>query len=129
MFVEFWHVLSPEHEESHIGELCIAPLNLTPHFHTYHRSTCKCWWDSDAPEVIPRTPHPPKRRSVGNGDLPLQKSSKCYDPNVRKVTPVIYVLHHLVNHTLQHTSTHIIQKYLRNETKRLEKEEQHMKKT
>ena len=57
----------------------------------------------------------------------VQKSSKCYGPNVRKVTPG--VLHHLVNHTFQHTSTHIIQKQLRNETKRLEKEEQHMKKT
>ena len=33
---------------------------------------------------------------------------KCYRPNVRKVTPGSYALHHLVNHTFHHTSTHIL---------------------
>ena len=40
--------------------------------------------------------------------LHLQKFSKCYRPNVRKFTPGSYVLYHLVNHTFQHTSTHIL---------------------
>jgi hypothetical protein len=29
-----------------------APFHLPPHFHTYHRSTCKIWWDSGAPAVV-----------------------------------------------------------------------------
>ena len=64
---EIFEVLWPERDEGHTGELCLAPFgesHVPTHFHTYHRSTCKFWWDSDAPEVTP-----PKRRSVGHGGL------------------------------------------------------------
>ena len=33
-------------------EATFAPLHLPPHFHTYHRSTCKIWCDSGAPAVV-----------------------------------------------------------------------------
>ena len=49
-------VLSAKNEEGHIGELCLAPFgesHIPTHFQTYHRSTCKFWWDFDALEVIP----------------------------------------------------------------------------
>src|SRR3954463_3169986 len=36
------------------------------------------------------------------------KSAVCYRPNVRKVTPGIHALHHLVNHNSQHIKTHIL---------------------
>ena len=33
----------------------------------------------------------------------VQESSKCYRPNLRKVTPGSYALHNLVNDTFHHT--------------------------
>ena len=46
--------------------------------------------------------------AAGHFSLHVLESSKCYRPKVRKVTPGSYALHHLVNHTFQHTSTHIL---------------------
>ena len=46
--------------------------------------------------------------AAGHFSLHVQESSKCYRPNVRKVTPRSYALHHLVNHTFHQTSTHIL---------------------
>ena len=46
--------------------------------------------------------------AAGHFSLHVQESSKCYRPNVRKVTPGSYALHHLVNHTFHHTYTHIL---------------------
>ena len=46
--------------------------------------------------------------AAGHFTLHVQEFSKCYHPNVRKVTPGSHVLHHLVNHTFQHTFTHIL---------------------
>ena len=46
--------------------------------------------------------------ATGHFYLHVQESSKCYRPNVRKLTPGSYALHHLVNLTIQHTSTHSI---------------------
>ena len=46
--------------------------------------------------------------AAGHFHLHVQKSAKCYRPNVRKVTPGIYAFHNLVNHTFQHTFTHIL---------------------
>src|SRR4051812_49983656 len=49
-------VLSPEREEVHTCELCIAPFgesHLPTHLHTYHRPTCKFWWHSGAAAVTP----------------------------------------------------------------------------
>ena len=45
---------------------------------------------------------------AGHFSQHVEESSKCYCSNVRKVTPGSYDLHHLVNHTFHHTSTHII---------------------
>ena len=45
--------------------------------------------------------------AAGHFHLNVQKSAKCYRPNVRKVTPGSYALQHLVNHTFHHTSTQI----------------------
>ena len=44
----------------------------------------------------------------GHFSLHVQEFSKCYRPNVRKVTPGIHVLHNLVNHTFHQTYTHIL---------------------
>ena len=44
---------------------------------------------------------------AGHFTLHIQESSKCCRPNVRKVTPGSYALHHFVNNIFQHTSTHI----------------------
>ena len=47
---------SAESEEGYTGELCLAPFResrLPTHYHTYPRPTCKFWWDSGAPELIP----------------------------------------------------------------------------
>ena len=53
--------------------------------------------------------HPSLRYTRGGTFHPTRPEIfKCYRPNVRKVTPGSYVLHHLVNHTFQHTSTHIL---------------------
>ena len=46
--------------------------------------------------------------AAGHFTLYVQESYKCYRPNVRKVTPGSYALHHFVNHTFQNTSTHIL---------------------
>ena len=46
--------------------------------------------------------------AAGHFTLHVEESSKCYRPNVRKVTPGSYVLHHLTNHSFQHTYTHIL---------------------
>ena len=46
--------------------------------------------------------------AAGYFSLQVQESSKCYRPNVRKGTPGSYALHHLVNNTFDHTSTHIL---------------------
>ena len=46
--------------------------------------------------------------AAGHFHLHVQEYSKCYRPNVRKVTPGSYALHHLVNHTFQQTTTHIL---------------------
>ena len=46
--------------------------------------------------------------AAGHFSLHVQEFSKCYRPNVRKVTQGSHVLHHLVNHTFQHTFTHIL---------------------
>ena len=63
-------------EECHIGELCFAPFggsHLPKHYHTYPRPTCKFWWDSGAPELIP----PRKRRSVApRRSTPLDFSAR-----------------------------------------------------
>ena len=45
---------------------------------------------------------------AGHFTLHVHESSMCYRPNVWKVTPGSYALHHLVNHTFHHTSTHIL---------------------
>lgn len=50
-----FQVLSPECEEGHTGELCLAPFgesHIPKHFHTYPRSKWKIWLDSGAPAVI-----------------------------------------------------------------------------
>ena len=49
-------------------------------------------------------------RYTRSGTFPpaRQESAKCYRPKVRKVTPGSYAFHHLVNHTFQHISTHIL---------------------
>ena len=39
--------------------------------------------------------------AAGQFTLHVQESSKCYRPNVRKLTQGSYALHHLVNHTFQ----------------------------
>ena len=71
-----FQVLSPEPEEGHTGELCLAQFgesHLTTHLHTYPRSTCKIWWHSGAPEVIPLR----KRRYVClGGSTPLDFSAR-----------------------------------------------------
>src|SRR3954468_7738794 len=46
--------------------------------------------------------------AAGQFTLNVEEPLKCYRPNVRKVTPGIHALHHLVNHNLQHTKTHIL---------------------
>ena len=46
--------------------------------------------------------------AAGHFNQHVQESSKCYRPNLRKVTPRSHVLHHLVNHTFQDTYTHIL---------------------
>ena len=46
--------------------------------------------------------------AAGHFSLQVQESSKCYRPKERKVTQGSYALHHLVNHTFHHTSTHIL---------------------
>ena len=53
-----------------------APLDLAPHFDTYHRSTCKVWWGAGAPAVvIPLLP--PKQRNVcPSGSTPLNFSAR-----------------------------------------------------
>src|SRR4051812_8678505 len=40
--------------------------------------------------------------------LNVQEPLKCYHPNMRKVTPGIHALHHLVNHNFQHSKKHIL---------------------
>ena len=45
---------------------------------------------------------------AGHFTLHVHESSMCYRPNVRKGTPGSYALHHLVNNTFHHTSTHIL---------------------
>ena len=53
--------------------------------------------------------HPsPDIPAAGHFSQHVQESSKCYHPNVRKGTPGSYALHHLVNNTNHHTSTHIL---------------------
>src|SRR3954466_6582781 len=44
----------------------------------------------------------------GQFTLNVQEPSKCYRPNVRKVTPGSHAFHHLVNNNFQHTKTHIL---------------------
>ena len=44
----------------------------------------------------------------GQFTLNVQEPLKCYRPNVRKVTPGIHALYHLVKHNFQHTKTHIL---------------------
>ena len=46
--------------------------------------------------------------AAGHFSLHVQESSKCYGPKVRKVTLGSHALHNLVNHTFQHTFTHIL---------------------
>ena len=46
--------------------------------------------------------------AAGHFSLHVQESVKCHGPNMRKVTPGSHALHHLVNHTFQDTSTHIV---------------------
>ena len=46
--------------------------------------------------------------AAGHFDLHVQESSKCHRPKVMKVTPGSHALHHLVYHTFQHTTTHIL---------------------
>ena len=46
--------------------------------------------------------------AAGHFTLDVEETLKCYRPKVRKVTPGSYALHHLVNHTFHHTSTHIL---------------------
>ena len=57
---------------------------------------------------IPGAGHTSGIPGAGHFTLHVQESSKCYRPNVRKETPGSYALHHLVNHTFHHTSTHIL---------------------
>src|SRR4051812_41284439 len=54
--LEICCVLSPECEEGHTWDPCLAPFGepqLPKHLNTYPRSTCKYWWYSGAPGVIP----------------------------------------------------------------------------
>src|SRR3954471_8051718 len=46
--------------------------------------------------------------AAGQFTLNVQEPLKCYRPNVRKVTPGIHALHHLVNQNFQQTKTHIL---------------------
>ena len=46
--------------------------------------------------------------AAGHFSPHFQESFKCYRPEVRKVTPGSYALHHLVDHTFQHTTSHIL---------------------
>src|SRR3954464_10894226 len=46
--------------------------------------------------------------AAGQFTLNVEEPLKCYRPNVRKVTPGIHALHHLVNYNFQHTKTHIL---------------------
>src|SRR3954470_23717454 len=46
--------------------------------------------------------------AAGQFTLNVQEPLKCYRPNVRKVTPGIHALHHLVNHYFQHTKKQIL---------------------
>src|SRR3954466_2863139 len=46
--------------------------------------------------------------AAGQFTLNVQEPLMCYRPNVRKVTPGIHALHHLVKHNFQHTKTHIL---------------------
>src|SRR3954447_943699 len=46
--------------------------------------------------------------AAGQFTLNVQEPLKCYRPNVRKATPGIHPLYHLVNHNFQHTKTHIV---------------------
>ena len=46
--------------------------------------------------------------AAGEFTLNVQEPLKCFRPNVRKVTPGILALYHLVNHNFQHTKTHIL---------------------
>ena len=48
--------------------------------------------------------------AAGHFHLHVQKSAKCYRPNVRKVTPGSYALHHLENHTFQFEIKHMFKK-------------------
>ena len=46
--------------------------------------------------------------AAGHFTLHVEESAKCYRPNMTKVTPGRYALHHLVDHTFHHTYTHIL---------------------
>ena len=46
--------------------------------------------------------------AAGQFTLNVEEPLKCYRANVRKVTPRIHALHHLVNHNFQHTKTYIL---------------------
>src|SRR4051812_7410621 len=55
--LEICCVLSPECEEGHTWDPCLAPFGepqLPAHENTYPRSTCKYWCHSGAPAVLPR---------------------------------------------------------------------------
>src|SRR4051812_20098435 len=44
--------------------------------------------------------------AAARGPTPREESLKCYCPKVRKFTQGISPLHHIVNHTFQHTFTY-----------------------
>src|SRR3954468_5129491 len=44
----------------------------------------------------------------GQFTLNVQEPTKCYRPNVRKVTLGSHAFNHLVNNNFQHTKTHIL---------------------
>ena len=46
--------------------------------------------------------------AAGHFSLHVQEPLKCCLSKVGKVTPVSQAFHHLVNHTFQHTFTHIL---------------------
>src|SRR3954463_2654006 len=64
--LEICCVLSPECEEGHTWDPCLAPFGepqLSTHLKTYPRSTWKYWWHSGAPGVI----SPSERLFLGPG--------------------------------------------------------------
>ena len=65
-------------------------------------------WTHGKPGVAPFSILASGIAAAGHFSLHVQESSKCYGPNMRKVTPGSHALHQLGNHTFQHTSTHIL---------------------